>query len=164
MLSGSNGLNCDANENADQGCGIRSSQLSTAGQGINTAGGGQYAVEIASSGIKIWVFKKDDVPSDITSQAPNPSSWKKPDLFLAESGCSPISNYFHDLTMVINTDLCGTWAGTVWDTNLGYAGQELAGSCKSQTGYDTCAEYVRAEGQDFKHAYWKIDSIAIYKA
>lgn len=63
------------------------------GQGINWNGGGVYAVEIASSGISIWAFKRDAVPKDVTSKSPNPSSWTTPDLFLAASGCSPISNY-----------------------------------------------------------------------
>ncbi|KAK4702896.1 hypothetical protein P7C70_g3323, partial [Phenoliferia sp. Uapishka_3] len=164
MLTGSSGLNCDANANSDQGCGIRSSQTNSTGQGINFNGGGVYAAEIASSGIKIWAFKRDAVPSDIISKSPDPSSWTTPDLYLAESGCSPISNYFKDLQLIINTDLCGDWAEGVWSDDLSYAGQVLPGSCASQTGYSTCAAYVAAEGQDFKHAYWKINSIATYKS
>lgn len=162
MLTGSSGLDCNPADNSDQGCGFRSSQANSTGQGINANGGGVHAIEIASTGISMWVFTRDNVPSDITSKSPSPSSWTTPDFFLSSDNCSPISSYYHDLALIINTNLCGEWAGTVWSDDLSYAGQTLAGSCASQTGYSTCAAYVAAEGQDFKHAYWKINSISTY--
>lgn len=87
-------------------------------------------------------------------------------------------------SQLLTLSLAGDWAEGVWSDNLSYAGQVLPGSCASQTGYETCAAYVKAEGQDFKHgephppittlsqslilgsdaAYWKINSLAIYKS
>ncbi|KAM0753078.1 hypothetical protein T439DRAFT_378809 [Meredithblackwellia eburnea MCA 4105] len=166
MLSGSSGLNCDPNETDSQGCGIRSNKANSTGQGIGTTGGATYALEIASSGISVWVFREaeDEVPSDITSKEPVPSGWGEPFLFLSSSDCSPISDYFQNLMLIFNTNLCGTWAGDVWSDNLAYAGQYLSGSCATQTGYSTCEEYVLANGQDFVHAYWKIRSLNIYSS
>ncbi|GAA5930448.1 hypothetical protein JCM3775_004395 [Rhodotorula graminis] len=161
MLAGSNGLNCDAEATSSQGCGFRTKSNNTAGIGANYGGAGVYALDWSSSGISMWFFPRHEIPGDILSKNPNPSSWKTPTLHIAEANCSPISDYFSPQQFVINTDLCGTWASGTWNSDNSYAGQS-EGSCASRTGYSTCAEYVQNEAKDFKHAYWRIASLSIY--
>lgn len=133
-----------------QGCGFRTAENGTAGIGANYGGAGVYALDWSSSGISMWFFPRNEVPGDILSKNPSPSSWKKPTLHIAESSCSPISHYFSPRQWVINTDLCGTWASGTWNSDNSYAGQS-EGSCAARTGYATCAEYVENEAKDFKH-------------
>ncbi|GAA6033693.1 hypothetical protein JCM8097_004385 [Rhodosporidiobolus ruineniae] len=160
MLSGDNSLNCDADATSSQGCGFRTSDNNTAGIGANYGRSGVYALEWSSSGIKAWFFARDQIPSDITSKNPEPSSWGTPVMYIAASSCDP-STYFGPQTFIVNTQLCGTWpSGTVWSSDNSYAGQ--SGSCQADTGYSTCEDYVLSVAKDFKHAYWRIASFRIY--
>ncbi|BGP44227.1 hypothetical protein JCM10450v2_000038 [Rhodotorula kratochvilovae] len=161
MTDASQALNCDSDATDAQGCGFRTKENHTAGLGANYGMGGVYALEWATSGIKMWYFPRSEIPSDLKRKNPEPSSWKKPTLFVDEANCSPISNYFSAQTWVINTEICGTWADGVWNSDNSYAGQN-EGSCASRTGYSTCAEYALAESPDFKHAYWRIGSLSVY--
>ncbi|BGP12147.1 hypothetical protein JCM10213_004712 [Rhodosporidiobolus nylandii] len=160
MQDKSKALNCDADATSSQGCGFRTADDNTAGIGANYKKDGVYAVEWSSAGIKGWFFPRDSIPSDITSKNPDPSSWDTPVMYISADSCNP-STYFGPQTWIINTQLCGTWAaGTVWNTDNSYAGQE--GSCASMTGHDTCESYVLNTAHDFKHAYWRIGSFRIY--
>ncbi|GAA5923662.1 uncharacterized protein JCM15063_003720 [Sporobolomyces koalae] len=160
MLASQNALNCNADATAAQGCGFRTKRKDTAGIGANANGGGVYVLEWSSAGIKAWMFERDSIPKDLLSQAPNPSSWTTPDMYISASSCDP-STYFQPQQFIINTNLCGTWADGVWSTDNSYAGQPQ-GSCAAMTGFDTCAAYVQSRGWDFKHAYWRIASFSIY--
>merc|ERR1712048_939368 len=100
---------------------------------------------------KLWIWSKGNVPSDVTSGNPNPSSWGTPmsNFPLGNTGCG---NKFVDQMMIINTELCGDWAGNVWN-NYG---------CSGQTGVGSCVDYVRYHGSSMGEAYWSINSIKIY--
>ncbi|GAA5867545.1 hypothetical protein JCM1840_002546 [Sporobolomyces johnsonii] len=160
MLETSLALDCDADATSSQGCGFRTTRNNTAGIGANFGEGGVYAMEWSSAGIKAWFFARDSIPSDITDQNPDPSSWTTPDMYVAASSCDP-STYFGPQTFVVNTNLCGTWPNGVWSTDNSYAGQS-EGSCAATTGFATCEEYVQSRGEDFKHAYWRIASFSVY--
>ncbi|GAA5909152.1 uncharacterized protein JCM6883_002624 [Sporobolomyces salmoneus] len=159
MLATQNALNCNADATAAQGCGFRTKRKNTAGIGANANGGGLYVMEWSSAGIKAWMFERDQIPQDLLNKAPNPGSWTTPDMYISASSCDP-STYFTPQQFIVNTELCGTWASGVWNTDNGYAGQE--GSCAKDTGFDTCEAYVQSRGWDFKHAYWRIASFSIY--
>ncbi|GAA5839011.1 hypothetical protein JCM5353_001953 [Sporobolomyces roseus] len=159
MLATQNALNCNADATAAQGCGFRTHRDNTAGIGANKNGGGVYVLEWSGAGIKAWMFDRDSVPKDLSDRSPNPSSWTTPDMYISASSCNP-STYFSPQQFIVNTNLCGTWADGVWNTDNSYAGQE--GSCASATGFNTCAEYVHNRSFDFRHAYWKIASLSIY--
>ncbi|GAA5867542.1 hypothetical protein JCM1840_002545 [Sporobolomyces johnsonii] len=161
MMSGSGRTNCDAYATNSQGCGIRSKSTQSYGPAFNKLGGGVYALLWSSSGIKIYFWPRSKIPSDVKSGNPKPSSaWGLPQFYLSPSKCNPMKK-FKDLNLVINTNLCGTWAEGVWDTSLSYAGQSA--SPKSITGYSSCASYVKSQGHAFANAYWGINSIKIYK-
>lgn len=160
MLATQNALNCNADATDSQGCGFRTKRNNTAGMGANFNGGGLYVLEWSSAGIKAWMFERGQIPKDLSSGSPNPSSWTTPDMYISASSCNP-STYFSPQQFVLNTDLCGTWPNGVWNTDNSYAGQS-EGSCASTTGFDTCEAYVQSRGWDFKHAYWRIASLDIY--
>jgi hypothetical protein len=102
----------DANANP-AGCGFTDQQTSTFGPGFNSAGGGVFALQFDTTGIKMWFFQSGSVPGDISSLAPNPSSWGSPRMSVPTSNCSP-TTYFNDLMMVVDTNLGGTFTEGVW--------------------------------------------------
>merc|ERR1719336_2750554 len=55
---------------------------------------------------------------------------------------------------MINTELCGDWAGQDWS----YNGQS---GCGASTGR-TCAEHVKYNGAAFNDAYWEINYVKVY--
>lgn len=160
MLAGANALNCDAHATDSQGCGFRSKQNATCGVGANYAGAGVYAMEWSDAGIKAWYFPRGQIPQDIKDKNPNPWSWDAPDMYIAADGCNP-STYFQPQTLVVNSNICGTWPDGVWNTDNTYAGQDI-GSCGALTKAATCRDYALGSAHDFKHAYWRIASFSVY--
>ena len=75
----------------------------------------------------MWHFARADIPADLTAQKPNPSTWGTPAGFWSAQSCDISANFF-DHQMVIDTTICGNWAG---------------GSAYSQSGCPgTCADMV----------------------
>lgn len=151
-------INCwvDApNQGNNAGCGIHLDDDQTAGSAWNSRGGGVVAMEFSRDEeyIKVWMMHRDDgIPTDILNGTPNPDNWGEPSaLFPLGSSCNP-NNAFGEQQMVINTELCGQWAGNVWNNYP---------TCKSQA--STCDDFVRENGAAMAEAYWAINSIAIYQ-
>ncbi|KAF7348526.1 hypothetical protein MVEN_01370100 [Mycena venus] len=154
----SDGTDCDATVDP-AGCGFTDHQATTFGPGFNSAGGGVFALQFDTTGIKMWFFQTGNVPSDISSLAPNPSTWGAPRMSVPTSSCSP-TTFFSDLMMVVDTNLGGTFTEGVWAVD-GAGGQ--AKSCKTQTGVDTAADYVKSHGSEFgAAAQWEINGFYIY--
>ncbi|KAK7059685.1 hypothetical protein R3P38DRAFT_2837226 [Favolaschia claudopus] len=154
----SGGNNCDANVDT-AGCGFSDHEKTTFGPGFNAAGGGVFALQFDTDGIKMWFFQTGSVPSDISSLAPNPSTWGTPRMSVPTSSCAP-TTFFSDLMMIVDTNLGGTFTEGVWAVD-GAGGQSK--SCKTQTGVETAAEYVRNHGSEFgDDAQWKINGFYIY--
>ena len=124
------------------GCGIMSKKDNTFGYGFNQNGGGVYACELTSSGkITIWFFENKEIPSDITSNSPNPDNWSKDNIEVAFNECP---GQFQQLQIILNTTLCGQWAGAV------YPG-----------GTTACETYART--QDYDSAYWTVNYVKVFK-
>ncbi|CAO3614318.1 unnamed protein product [Mucor hiemalis] len=103
-----------------------------------------------ASGIQSWFFPRSDIPKDIRSGKPAPSTWSKPNAeMLFNTGCS--TRYFSDLRIIINLTFCGRWAGSAQSW--------------SRTGIkDTsCASFVQNNPSAFDEAYWDINSIKVYQ-
>jgi hypothetical protein len=158
--------NCSAYANGNAGCSIMAPENATlnygngetcthptAGTGFNEQGGAVYVILWNGSGIDIYMFPHEYVPSDISSGNPNPASWTvQPLAHFGGSGCD-FNAVFTDLNIVINTDFCGQWAGQVWEGS----------QCQKTTGAATCDAYVAANPSAFKDAYWSIASIKVYQ-
>ena len=138
--------NCQGNN----GCSITATNTQGYGAGFNAIGGGVYAMQWESSGIYVWFFPRNAIPSDVTSGSPNPSGWGLPTAKF--EGCN-VDQYFMNHNIVFDTTFCGDWAGatSVWGS-----------SCQASTGASTCQAYVGANPTAFTNAYWLINSVKVY--
>lgn len=108
---------CVNTTNSNAGCGVYGSTGSF-GEDYNSAGGGIMAMELRSAGIRMWQFGRDDIPDDITSGSPDPSVWSEATADFPKTDCD-IGSHFKNQSIIVNIDLCGSWAGTtsVYDEN-----------------------------------------------
>jgi hypothetical protein len=126
------------------GCSI-TSENGLFGVPFNAAGGGVFAFEwIRESSMKIWIFKRANIPADITQGTPNPDNWGKPEAYYTIGPLCP-ANHFNDHEIIINCNLCGDWAGGA------YPG-----------GWDACNQIVRNNPAAFNETYWLINSLKYY--
>lgn len=131
------------------GCTVYSSSQKSYGTGFNKAGGGIYTLHWTGSEIKVWFFVHGTAPSDITDGGePNPNLWGTPQASFA--GCA-FDSYFKDMSILFNTDFCGSWAGQFWDDSP---------TCSPHAA--TCADYVAANPKVFSDSYWLINSVRVY--
>ncbi|CAE6338481.1 unnamed protein product [Rhizoctonia solani] len=151
-------LNCAADETGNQGCGQLNSKPNNYGKAFNDNGGGVYAMKWDKSGISIYFFPRDEIPSDINNEAPLPDTWGTPVGNWPAQSCDPFQ-FMSDHIMIFDTTLCGDWAGNAWQSS-GIAGQTQ--TCAAKTGYSTCLDYIRNEGANFKDAYWEVKSVKVY--
>ena len=152
MQSKNAGCGIRAPENDTYTVGNESCVHSTAGSGFNAQGGGVYATLWTSAGVSVYFFPREYIPSDIKANKPDPSTWtSKPQAVFSGNGCN-FDSQLKDMKLVINTELCGDWAGNTWE----------ADGAAAETGVKTCAEYVQNNPQAFKTAYWLINSISIF--
>ncbi|KAG9058872.1 hypothetical protein FS842_000069 [Serendipita sp. 407] len=106
---------CDSNVDNNIGCGILSTDTTSYGIGLNSAGGGVFAALWNEEGIRIWHFSRLNVPEDITNKTPNPDSWGAPVAFWSAATC-PMNQYFTDQSFIFNITLCGDLANGTFNT------------------------------------------------
>ncbi|KAH8705994.1 hyaluronidase [Talaromyces proteolyticus] len=144
----------DCSLSGNSGCGVEGT-TSQFGAGFNSAGGGLYVLYLDDS-LKVWVFPKNNVPSDITNGSPDPSGWGVP-LFDFESnnGCDVGTNFINQ-SIIFNLDFCGSG---------GAGGQEWSQwtDCSTSTGSSTCEAYVATNPGAYVDTYFLINSIRLYQ-
>lgn len=148
-----NGQNCGSTSDSNTGCGILADDTASFGQPFNNGGGGVYAMLWDNTGIRVWLFHRGSIPADLTRDMPLPETWGEPMAFISSSGCNPYQ-YMQNHIAILDTTLCGTWAGS---------GGSWGGSCAASTGYASCTDYVQAQGGAFANAYWEIASVKLYQ-
>ncbi|KAI0447807.1 glycoside hydrolase family 16 protein [Xylaria telfairii] len=130
------------------------SDSTTYGDAFNAEGGGVYALEWDSYNIKIWHFPRTAIPNDISRAPmikPDPTRWGPPQALFGGTGCEADSHFFN-MSLVINTNFCGAYAGNVWG---------LADKCNELA--PTCEEFVAGNPSSFINAFWQINYIDIYQ-
>lgn len=142
--------NCYNGTDDNAGCGVKGAD-STYGSAFNTAGGGIMAMELRSAGIRMWQFGRSSIPTDITAQTPDPSTWGEALADFPSTDCD-ITSHFNNQSIIVDIDLCGTWAGQTSVYNDEY-------SCP-----DTCETYVSNYPAAFDNAYWEFGNFTIYQA
>ncbi|KAK5011729.1 glycoside hydrolase family 16 protein [Cryomyces antarcticus] len=145
--------NCWNGTDSNAGCGVQGPQ-DTYGAALNSNGGGIYAMEWRSDGIRVWFFPRTSIPTDLVSSndaSPDPSSWGTALADFPSTDCD-ISSHFKNQSIIANIDLCGTWAGqtSVYNTQDGCPG--------------TCTEFVTSNATAFETAYWEWASWRVYSA
>jgi len=142
------GTQCTSSNGNNAGCAFTQSGGNSFGHGFNMQGGGVFAHNWDSSGISVWFFPRQSIPQDITDGNPDPSSWGAPIALFPNNDSCDTTQRFHDHSIVIDTTLCGDWAGAA------YGNDGCPGSC---------ADFV-ADPKNFVDAHWAIASIKVYQA
>ncbi|KAK7956755.1 uncharacterized protein PG986_005977 [Apiospora aurea] len=130
------------------------SDATSYGDSFNAQGGGVYALEWDSDGLKVWHFPRSAIPSDIAFApltSPEPASWGPPQALFGGSGCNADS-FFFNMSLVININLCGDYAGNVWGK-----------TDKCNTLAPTCKDYVASSPEAFLGAFWNVNYIDVYQ-
>lgn len=141
-LGGTLGTDCTSSGSSNAGCAVTDFEGS-AGSPFNAGGGGVIAMLWDNSQIAIWSFGRCEVPQDIGSGTPNPDSWGTPNAFWSSDSCD-IANAFQDHSIVINTSICGDWAGATY------------------SGPGSCTDAV-ADASNYNEAVTKINSVTVYQ-
>ena len=79
------------------GCGVQSNSPVGYGTPFDANGGGVYAMQWNSNGIKVWQFPRANIPGDISNGNPNPDGWGQPVANFA--GCN-FDKYFSSMNIV----------------------------------------------------------------
>ncbi|KAI7354588.1 putative endo-1,3(4)-beta-glucanase [Hortaea werneckii] len=140
------------------GCGSSVNKANNIGTGFNTAGGGVYALEWLSTGMKIWFFSRNDIPETILAAngiyGPDPSTFGVPDGSF--QGSCDFDSHFPAQQLVFNTDFCGSFAGNIWQQN----------GCPMldpQNQWRSCNMYVANNPQAYSEAYWEVNYLKVYQ-
>ncbi|KAI1504117.1 concanavalin A-like lectin/glucanase domain-containing protein [Biscogniauxia marginata] len=138
---------CYNGTNGNAGCGVRG-EADSYGATYNDAEGGIMAMEWRDEGIRMWEFGRGDVPADITSRNPDPSSWGTAAADFPNTDCD-IGSHFRNQSIIVNIDLCGQYAGGVYAQS----------GCPSN-----CTDYVANNPDAFTNAFWEFGPFEVYKA
>ncbi len=82
-------LDCSLNGG---GCGS-DAPSGTFGDSFNNNGGGIWATQVESTGIKVWYFFQGNEPADIHGPNPDPTGWGKPMMNYAPNNCNVTSAF-----------------------------------------------------------------------
>ncbi|KAK4629288.1 putative endo-1,3(4)-beta-glucanase [Fulvia fulva] len=151
---------CDSSENNNAGCGVTLSDPPIAnnfGAPFNLNGGGVYATEWTSEYVKTWFFPRQSIPDSIYSASPDPSQWGTPAA--NHQGHCDIDNHFQNMSIVLNIDFCGEWAGNVYSQYE----QCPQGNNASVHSWTRCVNYVGSNPSALSEAYWDINSLRVYQ-
>ena len=62
------------------------------------------AVQWVDSGISVWFFPRNSIPSDLSAGAPQPDGWGTPMAHWPATNCNP-SQFFSDHSAIFDTTL-----------------------------------------------------------
>ncbi|KAI1910593.1 hypothetical protein LOZ61_004341 [Ophidiomyces ophidiicola] len=137
------------NQAFNQGCLVSSTQANSYGTNFNNINGGVYAIQWTSAHISIWFFPRGNIPSDMTSQNPDPTKWGRPGARF--SGECDMDRFMKQQRLIFNTNFCGDWAGGVWNSDP---------VCSTR---GSCDSYVRNNPNDFSDAYWEVNGLRVFR-
>jgi hypothetical protein len=136
---------CASSPQDNSGCAFLDRETQSYGKEFNLIAGGVFAHLWDSSGIKVWRFPRTAIPADITAKKPNPSTWGTPTALFPSTSCD-VASHFSEHQLVINTSICGDFAGPTYQS----------AGCPG-----ACAEAV-AKPENYKWAKWQLNYIAVY--
>jgi hypothetical protein len=106
---------CTSSGKNNAGCATLDNDATSFGEGLNNGGGGIFVALWGYKGIAIWRFTHGNAPKDLGT-APDPTQWEAPMASLSYNQCSP-EHFSKKLRIVINTTLCGDWAGAAYPSS-----------------------------------------------
>lgn len=151
---------CGCNKNTicpTNGCGYNMADGSF-GTALNDKGGGVFACEVSTGGqVSFWFWPRDDallpnIQTEINSGTIQTGSWATtdPTNTIHLSACP---GHFQRLAVLINTTLCGDWAGNVY--------QDAADP--TITGMAACTGAVADSAFTYNNGKWIINSVKIFQ-
>ena len=130
-----------------EGCSVISDDETSAGYKFNDNNGGVYACELTKEGrITYWFWSRNDetMPSDFNT---NPDTWSVKTGTNNKIVFDKCPEQFKRQYIIINTTLCGTWAGGKYGDN----------------GLEGCQNAVVNPDYPLEEEYWLINSIKIFQ-
>lgn len=118
------------------------------GSDFNANGGGVYACRLTKDGaVTVWFWPRGDasMPSDLYAKYPKVNNWKATSM-VQFSSCP---DHFKNMALVLNTAICGTWAGT----------QKFFDPLNNCPCNAFCSD--PANNDRYQEAYWAINKLAI---
>lgn len=109
-------VDCASSQSNNGGCSFIDSNPDSFGHGFNEVGGGVFATLWNETMISIWHFPRSSIPQDITSKKPKPSQWGVPVAAFPSTNCN-FASHFVEHSVVIDTTLCGDWAGQAYGSS-----------------------------------------------
>jgi hypothetical protein len=138
----------DCNDNGGKNGCPTTGPADSFGPNFNNNGGGVYATLWNSAGVKVWFFPRTKIPVDLAAGNPDPSKWGLPTSNF-EFGNNCTANNYVNHNVIVNTTLCGEWAGPTF--NGPYS-----------SGWAACNEFVQNNPSAFSKAYWEIRYIRAF--
>ena len=159
------GNTCTSSNGNNAGCAVTQNGGNSFGHPFNEQGGGVFAHLWDSTGISVWFFPRGQIPQDIESTTPDPTSWGTPTALFPNNDSCNTAEHFTDHQLVIDTTLCGDWAGAA------FSGDGCPGTCQDYVANATNFQCTSpssllsfTEGSLFHAvAQWAIKSIRVYQ-
>ncbi|KAF9046362.1 glycoside hydrolase family 16 protein [Panaeolus papilionaceus] len=147
-----NSSDCSFQDNMNQGCITTDPNPGSFGAGFAQAGGGVFVTEFATTGISIWFFSRNNVPSALSSNASSidTSTFGPPVGNWPSTTCSS-SEFFSPQQLIFDITLCGDFAG---------APSIFPQTCSGQCYQD----FVVGSGANYATAFFEIASVRIFSA
>lgn len=133
-------------------CNANDTRPASFGSSYNLNGGGVSAITWTARSVQIWNFPRDKVPQGDKGPLgsnPTPTTWGRSTVTF--QGCD-FSHFLKNMHIVIDTTLCGDWAGDAWASS----------GCQKKTGVADCPTFVREHPEAFEDAYWLFNSLKVY--
>lgn len=140
------------------GCSIQSIE-SFFGSAFNQVkGGGVLVMELQRDKyIRVWYFKRNEIPQDLLDKNPQPGRWQRevklPAAYFPLGANCPGRKHFWGQRLIFNVTFCGGWAGSHYSESSG---------CPGGNGETACIQFVKNSPASFQNAYWTINYADIY--
>jgi hypothetical protein len=144
--------NCDGGQSGGAGCTVIDANENSYGAPFAAAGGGVWVTEFADTGVNIWFFSRANVPSSLSTDSIDTSTFGTPSGSWPASSCNP-SDFFAEQEIVIDITLCGDWAGVQ---------SILEATCPALTGTNTCYTTYVLDPANYANAYFELASVKLF--
>ncbi|KAK0230110.1 glycoside hydrolase family 16 protein [Armillaria fumosa] len=149
--------NC-SNGGGGVGCTISETKPNSYGEGFAQNGGGAFALQFDVSGAFIWFWPRENIPKSLTSATStsnmDTTDWSLPSASFPSSGCN-LQKLFSPQKLILETTLCGDWAGVPNIFNT-----QCPGNCVRRV-----QDYVAGPGSPtYDNAYFEISYLRTYSA
>lgn len=164
------------------GCGPTHANAQKTGHGWSDSPGVMIA-EVTAEFAKVFYIPEHEVPADLSSDEPKPETWDKwvvsyypfaESERLAPGTCPNPAEVLAPQRIIINTELCGDWAGYTWEPESsmpdfqGWVDKKNSGHCKryhDRAADDCCNLFMNSVAADEylqTRGFWDIEYLKVF--